>query len=208
MKKVIALISLVLLFASTQAFADDHYFKAGAGLSFVPDSDLDLDFDVGGGVTVGEISSNTGFALHTALGTSFKNGAAIELEYGFKKSGLDKITSGSVSADLDGNIKVNTLMVNGLYNFENSTMFTPYGGLGLGIAWAKISDDTDDSNSKDTNFAVQLLAGVSTEVANGVDFSLGYRWLNAGSISEKVSIGTASMDIDTHSFEAGIKYSF
>jgi len=207
MKKFIALISLVLLFGSSQAFADDHYFKVGAGLSFVADSDLDLGFDAAD-ITVGKVSSNAGFALHTALGTSFKNGSAIELEYGFKKTSLDEVTRGSASFDMDGNIKVNTLMVNGLYNYKNSSFLTPYAGLGIGIAWVNGSDDTDDPDVSNTNFGFQLLAGISTEVEEGIDLSLGYRWLNAGSISEDVSLGTASMDIDTHSFEAGIKYSF
>lgn len=236
MKKLSVFLVVLLISISGQAFADDKYYWKGAiGLSVLEDSNVKFK-DENGSYDIGKISADPGFALTTAIGRDMGKGFSAEVEFGYKKTDYDKFKGKSFTypvnsrgtAELkipdfelkDADVSTKTLMFNGLYNYNNASMFTPYGGVGIGIAWNDV--DVGNFEESDTNFAWQLLAGVETEVANNLAVMVGYRYLSAGefSIEEKITgtydsgkekfdaNGEGSFDLDSHTFEIGTKYSF
>ena len=219
MKKYIALIGLMVLLNPVTAFAVDNlYVKAGAG--FFNLQDAELKFDVPGAeFDAGERTSDMGFNLHAAIGKNFAGGFAVELEYGYneakrdKKEVVDDVTDTFIYTNAYGEASIKTLMINGLYNLENSSSFTPYAGIGLGLGFVELSNEQsfhhNTHNNTDTNFAFQLLAGVEVELSENFALISGYRYLNAGEVTQTyLDVESVSLDMNSHNFETSIKYSF
>ena len=126
--------------------------------------------------------------------------------------------------DIEGSLKIHTLMVNAYKDFHHKgeSIFTPYAGFGLGIAWqryrqdnphrtttetleyygrfentVKIASDLKEQYSEDkTAFAAQIMLGITTDLTEKISLVTGYRMF-----------GT-SEDVLTHNFEAGARYNF
>lgn len=229
MKKFIAVIGLLVFLNPATVFAGDSvYVKAGAGFFNLEDAGTDFNFQ-GSDYDVGDVSFDGGYNLNAAVGNSFANGMAIELEFSYNKADADKLEGREFSVkglpvrshdeDLrNSDVSIKTLMVNGLYNYKNSSAFTPYAGAGIGFGWINVDGKTTDFS--ETNFAFQILAGVEYALTDNLALSTGYRYLNAGEISDTGTITVSaagltvdhtdkySLDLDSHNFEAGIKYSF
>jgi len=115
------------------------YFKAGAGFSVLGDSDVKFADSVDE-YDIGEGTFDKGFNLNLGFGRKFNNGLALELEFGYNKADLRELKGREFTAThedaeydiltrdqkLQGDVNVKTLMVNGLYNYENSSIVTPY----------------------------------------------------------------------------------
>ena len=231
MKKYIALIGLLIFLNPVTVFAgNDMYVKAGAGFFNLEDSDVGLNYQ-GTDNHIGGVNFDGGFNLHAAIGKYFDNGLAVELEYGYNQTDADKfegrefVSEGisfiSYDDDLNYKTSINTLMVNGIYNLENSSSFTPYAGIGIGLGWVNIDSDYNDLSG--TNFAFQLLAGIAIDLTDQIALTTGYRYLDAGEVTKDDSFtvydrgtgallgsgeGEYSTDLQSHNFEAAIKYSF
>jgi opacity protein-like surface antigen len=233
MKKFIVLIGLMFLLNPMVVSAQEAvvkkgaYVKAGAGFFGINDADLAFNYQ-GTDYEIGKIENDMGFNLHTAVGKTFSNGAAIELEFGYNESDADKfrgedfsaggVTVHTFDAELDAETSISTLMVNGLYNLKNSSIVTPYAGVGIGIGWAEIEGSRGEASG--TNFAFQVLAGIDIALTDRLSLLTGYRYLDAGEISEDGAFyltdgryiaaadGEYSFDLQSHNFEAGLKYSF
>lgn len=220
MKKFLFLLTLLLLPA--HVFADDGiYLKGNMGIFSMEDSTLNLEGDAGD-IDIGEVSSDIGFSINTAIGKSFANGFDLELEYGFKTASLDEATPSDEFAeaykdaygedisdykeDVDGNIDIHSLMVNAIYNLNNQSSITPYVGGGIGVGF------TDVEDSSDTVFAYQVIAGVAFNLSKNVDILVAYRYFGTDDISEEGTFDgydiEGSASVDSHNFEAGFKYSF
>lgn len=159
-KTLMAAVAVIGLFASAAQAADVvPYASVKVGQSWDKLKDKEEDH------------SNSFKHVGMNLAVGAKIGAArAELEYGVTKMGKKD----------DGKFGRQALMLNGYYDFENSSILTPYVGAGVGFTDLKMkySDDEDGLYSKSKRvFAYGLQAGVGIEVAKNVAVDIGYRYL-------------------------------
>ncbi len=142
--------------------------------------------------------------------------ARAELEYGFTKAGSktaldeDEITGDIVPAKVKFGMQ--TVMLNGYYDFRNDSVFTPYIGAGIGFADLTLKfTDTDGAYSKSkVKFAYGLKAGVGIEVAKNVTVDIGYRYLKPSVIKYTYDEDGGLIKMKTHMNEAavGVRFAF
>lgn len=230
MKRMLTiLVAAVFMMNSSAGFASDSdwYIKGGAGFFIPEDADTEFEYQ-GKDYDIAELVFDKGFSLNTAAGITLGNGFGLELEFAYHNADLDKFKGKSFQygdaaiatydVDLTGDTAIKTLMINGLYNLKNNSSFTPYAGVGIGLGWIDI--EANDEEHSDTNFAFQVLAGVEIALTDRIALGTGYRYLNAGEVSDDgeytVRIGNTlttvsgeySLDMDSHNLEAVLKYSF
>jgi opacity protein-like surface antigen len=153
-----------------------------------------------------EHDSTFGGAL--AIGYDFNNKTNIpvraELEYAYR-SDAEK---GSFEA------RTQTLMLNGFYDFRNTTAFVPYigGGIGISSVKAKISSDVISASDTQTNFAWNVGLGIHYEVNKNVAIGLGYRYGDFGEAEISKNVGGATYklngDMTAHEALVSLKYTF
>ncbi|MFI3270558.1 MAG: outer membrane beta-barrel protein [Pseudomonadota bacterium] len=118
----------------------------------------------------------------------------------------------------NGEIGINTLMLNAFYDFKNNSDFTPYVGVGAGIAWVSMKGDIAGAvgfaSHTENNFAWNLTAGVAYEITENWSADLGYRYLNAGDAkTESTTIAGVTghleaKDIASHQIMLGVRYTY
>jgi len=190
-----SLIILLMLLIPTQVFADkDTYIKGSLGVTMM--GDIDSYFDgYGNSQYEGSYETDVGVSFGAAIGKSFASGFDIELEFSSRnvdtsnhvhkklnttdEFGDPYVRPGHTFDKWDEELGMQTLMVNALYNFKNSSRFTPYLGVGAGVAFLEFDEDLYKDNQ---NFSYQLMAGVDAEITKDFSVLVGYRYLYAGEL--------------------------
>jgi outer membrane protein OmpA-like peptidoglycan-associated protein len=106
-----------------------------------------------------------------------------------------------------------SLMGNVLYDFKNSTRFTPYVGAGIGAS-LNMADDihTVVSRTLDSNratFAYQFIGGVAAKLVGNWDLTADYRYFRT--LDEKYRTNLedrATTDNASHNMMVGLRYTF
>jgi outer membrane autotransporter protein len=149
------------------------------------------------------------FALGTGYILANKRGVINELEYSYKAEHeftpfIGNYTSTEIIDDEDPDygsgannshgLKIKnttqTLILNSYFDFVNSSKFTPYVNLGLGVARHKTSADFYDdimSSKSINNFAWSIGAGVAYNINDSLALDLGYKYSNLGDIKVKTN---------------------
>lgn len=204
MNKTLLLAGAAVLF-TTSAHALDVTPYVGARLSYdfvrqniVADEKVKLNDNTWGG--------------HIALGAKH-NAFRIETEYNQDRSTRKMLSDGGDRTKV--NTKTQSLLVNAYYDFNLCSRFTPYVGIGAGIAKLNVRIHEDGFTEKYTpsNFAWQIGAGVSYAATDSIDVDLGYRYVDTGAahIYKEVAGGDKwGMKLNTarHELYAGIRYNF
>lgn len=243
MKKTLIALTAIACFSSV-AYAENSgvYLGGQLGVSILKAKSLQDKWKYDDGDEVDTETFKTGsiskgkFAGALNLGYNFKYDYAIPVraELSFTLRGnLDKEKNKSI-IDEDGDVlhskertkaRMNTLMVNGYYDIETGTAFTPFVGAGLGVAFAKLdhkySEKYDFDNEEDyiqfskskTKFAWNVAAGVAYNVADNLDIDFTARYVDAGKLSIKRNVDEelsvkASGKLSSVDLLAGIRYSF
>ena len=188
------------------------------------------------------MGSDTVFGGGIAVGYDFKRmGVPVraELEYAVFGDAKSKRTVRKdwLSGDYRTSIGIQTLFANAYYDFHNSSAFTPYVGLGLGLSfvemkgkyngtwnspWGSASYSDSYGTKSTTNFAWNLGGGVSYAITNQIGLDLGYRfvWIGKGETKKySMSYSYAGNDyVDTEYFKTkdlkmhqvmlGMRYTF
>jgi len=183
-----------------------------------------------------KISFDKGFAGYAAIGKRFGKYFRAELEYAYKNTDVDEveeiltnsdlnqsqvvtnpgtpdettellfvdetIVQTSASFDPEADLGIHTIMLNGFLDYDNSTMVTPFVGFGVGTAIVNLEAGSIDES--DTTFAWQGMGGASVEITKSLSAQAFYRYLNVPG----ANILNESYDIDSHSVEMGIVYTF
>ncbi len=106
----------------------------------------------------------------------------------------------------------NSIMLNAYYDINTGTKFTPYIGVGIGMARLKAtySDNTGANISKHKNNVVwQLGAGISYTLTDNTALDLGYRYTDSGDVTLHDQEGNkAKFDSQAHEILLGIRYTF
>ncbi|WP_029008542.1 OmpA family protein [Azospirillum halopraeferens] len=197
----------VMLPAGAMA-AEGFYIGAGGGLNWTRDADFreattgfedDVEFDMGGAVSL-------------SAGYKSAMGLRGELEFNWRWSNdIDKVNGISPGAfGVDGDISSLAFMGNVLYDIETGTGFTPYIGVGAGIARVKLDLDSPAGSFKDHDwtFAYQGIAGVAYNFTNNLALTADYRYF--ATLDPKFSDAGTTIEGEyrNHTVMVGLRYTF
>ncbi len=187
--------------AATEGF----YVGAGAGVNWTRDADLSSyptattglkeTFKPGG---IGDVSIGYGIPL----------GLRAELEFAWRWRNTIKNTESGTPAlrGLGGKTSSIAFMGNGLYDIKTGTAFTPYIGLGAGVA--QVRQSLNGASDKDWVFAYQGIVGASYAVSDAVAVTLDYRYFATLDPSFTLGPVTSKGEYRNHTVLAGLRYSF
>ncbi len=199
------LATAIIGLSASAALAEENglYLGAAGGLSIARDSRI-----VGTGIDSNAEFDN-GLAGAGAVGYGFGSGLRAELELGYRENDVDSI-GGLAGA---GDVSAISTMGNVLFDFDNSSRFTPYLGVGAGAARVDLDGASPvgggSINDDDTAFAYQGIAGVSYRVSDRFKLTLDYRYFAAPDVEVTTSTGVAvDTEYRSHSIMVGLRFSF
>ena len=231
------LAALALLTASAPALAQDNRFYASvSGLYVMPRAAaVELDVDVPGNPvtrhTVGsDLAMKNGFGFAAAAGYGADAGLRGELEIGHRSVDFEefdgvRVSGPTINASFDGkfpyegSVRLWTVMANGIFAAEIWRV-RPYFGAGVGVAFAKVTEDaqsatvgvgndaqtvsTDGGDANDTVMAYQAMLGVGYPLSDAVEVRLGYRYF----ATAEGEFDGFKASFGSHNIEAGIRFRF
>jgi len=189
--------------AKSEAEGLKNYVALRGGIA-IPQN-MDLQSSGGSG---SEMSFDNGYNLSAAFGRRLLPWLRGEVEVGWMEMKADelRLKRRGVSINDDGKDKHLYGMLNFMADLKNSTPFTPYVGLGLGITRASLenkfvwpgSGSQISRDSSDTAFAYQAMLGVIWNPAPNWNLELRGRYFGSNDREhDNHSAGTtASMDVD------------
>jgi OmpA-OmpF porin, OOP family len=211
MKKITLLSTVCVLAILPQvasAATPNFYLGAAAGADILRDSRLQ------GGAVNQRAEFDAGWVGQFTLGHHFTNNIRGELELGYRSNAVD--TVGSV--DADGSAHTWSLMANALYDFANTSPFTPYIGAGAGVARVDYSNvepvgliptGSTRIDSSDVVPAVQGIVGVSYNLNDKITFVTSYQYLTAVDARQETDLGQkVDANYDSHSILVGARFNF
>lgn len=202
MKKSILIAACAIPFVICSTALAEVYVSGNIGLAMLNDSDTDF-FYSGYPVTV-TFESDSGLALGLAVGYAFKN-SRIEVEYAYQQNDLEEVEASifgfSASEKIGGETNSNSFLLNGYYDFKNTSSFTPFlsGGIGL----SKVEVDSGGS-ADDTVFAYQLGGGVAYAITDKFLIDLKYRYF----ATDDPELDGFEIEYSSHNFYLGGRFSF
>jgi outer membrane autotransporter protein len=198
-RKILVLACSMLLLASSTAYSANSqggYVSGNIGVA-MPSStegqEASLDYD-------------TGYSVGGAVGYDFGK-VRIEGELQYQKTDTESVSVSegitSVSLDAVGDISVTSFLVNGYFDIENDTKFTPFLSAGAGYASGEMKYNLNVpgsgvfSVSTDFDgFAYQLGAGCSYSVSDSTEVELKYRYF------------VPDEDFKSHNVTVGVRVNF
>lgn len=191
----LAVLVFILMAGSVQA-SEGWYLNGTAGATLLSDSKISLS----GGTTL-DANFDLGYNLRGALGYSFEM-YRLEVEIGWWANGFNRIQG--VSTDPGGDMTSLSLLFNSYFDFSNESPWTPYIGLGIGLASVaveglNISGFQDDSSAV---FAYQFSAGIGFDISENVVLDLSYRYY----ATQDAAINDADFPYATNSFSLGVRF--
>jgi OOP family OmpA-OmpF porin len=150
---------------------------------------------------------NDGWGGSVAVGKSYGNMRA-EIEGLYLTNDVDNAKVNGANAAASGESSLLAGMVNGYYDFKNSTRFTPY--VGAGVGYGTVDSDNVRSagaltvDGNDEVFAYQGIAGASYELNPCWHLTGEYRYVG----TTKADIGSTDVRYGNHIVAAGLRYTF
>lgn len=142
----------------------------------------------------------------------------IRLELEGAMRGNSETTWTGYRGEIKGTWNSTTLLANVYWDFHNETMFTPYIGAGLGLAFnyagydIKHAGNNFSMDDRFTNFAWNLGAGAAVELNEQMSVDLGYRFLSLGENKVEATSGGTHYKIKTspynHEIMLGLRIGF
>ncbi|MBN8531839.1 MAG: porin family protein [Alphaproteobacteria bacterium] len=187
------------------AQAEERWPRWYLGLSGSGQFNSDGDISGPGISTNAEYDTGYGFTAalgyQPSFGNQFFDNTRYELEFGYRSSDID--TVGGATAN--GDVTSLSYMVNAYYDFRNSSRFTPYLGLGLGMA--NVDFDPGIGANDENVFAYQFMLGLTyaPETLPMTEWGVGYRYFATDDVEVAPS---TELEYSTHSVEANVKLRF
>ena len=213
----IACCATLLSITSIAYSATGPYVSGNLGIAMASDSDWSnpaLDSILPG--TRMTLKSDSGLAFSGAIGGGLSNNVRLEAEVAYQKNDLDRANVsiprvGSATVGMGGDTSSTALLVNGYFDFVNSSAFTPFIGAGLGFANVGVSPSftysgygTTSGSADETVFAYQLGAGVNYAINEKISFDVKYRYFR----TSDPEFNTTTIEYSSHNIYAGIRVGF
>ena len=204
------LLAAALVIITQGAWAQDKpwYVAAGLGASFVND----VDSTDSTGVTI-TADLDTGIFGTGAFGRSFGNFRA-EGELTYNANDVTTLSALGVSLDASGDVSTLGFMVNGYYDFDTNSKWTPYIGGGIGGANVSLNNlsvfGTTIADDDTTVLAYQAKVGVAYEFSPAWEGTLGYRFFGTedADFVAPDSSPFSTDGIQAHIVEVGFRFRF
>ena len=212
MRRLSLALAVATLGVSSAAMAQGYngwYLGARGGATWLEDSSSNV-----GGTSVG-LDYDRGYNLGGSVGYQFGGPFRLEAEVVYRKNDIDTFTvNGARLGGAAGDVSSLALMVNGFYDIQTGTAFTPY--VGLGVGYARVSTDgitatgagatiSDDDNK----FAYQAIAGLAYQLTPEVSLTADYRYFATQDPKFRVSTGaTIETEYKTHNVMVGLMLRF
>lgn len=178
------------------------YISGALGLNFPGDSDVD-------GATDTSIDwEDTSVMGLGALGYAFGNGIRLEGELSRRQDNADSVGGAAASGD----VTVNGILLNAVYDFTQFGSVIPY--VGAGIGFADLASDASPVGggalrSSDTATAWQGFVGAAVPLSRSVAFTAEARYFRADGADLPVTTGgTAELDYEATSVLVGLRWNF
>ena len=167
---------------------------------------IEYDNSVSGGFEIG--ANNVGIE-NLRIGASY-NRMNFDMEKvtgSITAAGISGITDGTYTGDITSYVRsagvpldnsVNLYMANAYYDIKNASAFTPFVGLGIGMA--------DAQNAKDNEFAWSASVGGKYSIDKNMYLGLKGSYTSVNGITDK--IGLEYKDMDAYSAHALLGYQF
>ena len=152
------------------------YIGLHGGGSVAFDSDID-----NSRAGLDDLSHKAGFATGGTIGYRWPFRLRTEVEATYRSNKADEIEIGGRDRNANGRVSALSVMLNGFYEFDNRSRWTPYVGGGLGFArvnWDDIEGGGNDLfDETEYLFAAQIGGGVGFLISEDVTLSFDYRAL-------------------------------
>lgn len=138
----------------------------------------------------------------------------LELEGNWRRNDIDSLDTFGTRSESDGTVTATSLLLNGYLDYENSTLFTPWLGVGAGLADLSFTDLDESAGNLteegDLYLALQLLLGVSVDFRERFSAQIGYRllWIPEVEFEEETFDSTSSENYLNHAVMVGLGYYF
>ena len=223
MRKILLLLALI----SSSVLAADlkPYLEGQFGLSYLDDVDIKPYTSVDDGL--GTVSASAKIKYDHSVSGGFEFGAnsvvienlRIGVSFNRMKFDMDKVTgtltvatvieeiNGTYTGDITSRVNsfgisldnsVNLYMANAYYDIKNSSAFTPFVGLGMGMA--------DIKHAKDNEFAWSASVGGKYNIDKNIYLGLKGSYTSVNGITDKQ--GIQYKDMDAYSAYALLGYQF
>jgi len=190
---------------AAMAATEGFYVGAGAGVNWTRDADV-RNYPSGGfGL---EESFKIGGIADLSAGYATAMGLRAELEFAWRwRNAIDSTESATPALrDLSGKSSSIAFMGNVLYDVNVGMPFTPYIGVGAGLA--EVRHSLNGVSDKDWVFAYQGIVGASYAVTDNVAVTLDYRYFATQDPEFDLGPVTSKGEYRNHTILAGLRYSF
>lgn len=196
-------LTIAAVFGTAAADAGEVYVGLSGGLNLAGDMDIE-----GTGID-SSADFGAGAGAAAALGYGYGNGFRTELEVGWRRNDVDDVSGTGASGD----VSAFSGMLNGFYDVDTGTGFTPYLGAGAGVARvaadgvSPVSGTRVDDN--DIALAVQGIAGLAYRLDEQWALTADYQYFTTPNLEYRTDSGVdVDGDYAAHTFRVGLRLSF
>ena len=130
-----------------------------------------------------QLKFKTGYVVGLFAGYKFGNPFRLEGEVSYRHNDFKKVKVLGIRRPIEGRVESASFLANAIYDFEFTSSFTPYVGVGLGYTSETLTATFANIpelriEGKDNGFSWQAIAGVSTPISCNTDLGVEYRYLN------------------------------
>ena len=224
MKKYLIGTSLLLSSLIAPTFAEESksfYLSVGGGIAFP--SDVEGDSTLGGTAYDASFETDNTGLFSIGFGKEFND---FRVEFNYSKATVEtdsfSVTTGGngVTASITPNLEseVSNYMLYGFKDFSNDSKFTPYAGVGIGIASLSADDQTATvagtayslEGASESVFSFALKGGAAYEIADNTSIYSEATYQNFASY-EVSEAGFETVNYDSTNYfavTAGLKFYF
>ena len=213
-----AVISVALLWGfGNSVHAEGFYAGVEGGATFFNDDYTRVVFP-----PLPTIGTHTNFDVGWLAGANagyeWPLGLALEEEFAFRQSNIDRIANSAGPIFTGGDAHSYSIMTNGYYRWHNASPFTPYIGGGVGESTVVLNNlrpvgGTGNFGGDDAVFGYQGMAGVSYFLSRQLSIGAEYRYfatLRPGFESNVAGVNNVKIapDYSSHSALLRVTYNF
>lgn len=220
MKKTLlsTLVAATLLTASTLTYAaqDSFYIGAKVGSTSIRANDYELNVKNAQGYVNSHGDSNVGKILgNVSVGYSYElteqQGLRAELAYTYRGEMKDD----DLHNYAEGKLGMNTLMLNGYYDYKFASKTVVYGLIGVGLAFDKLDYNahylsvvSDLPSETKTKFAWAIGGGVLYPLMTNLDMDISLQYVDGGKMESSTATANSEAKISAIDLGIGLRYSF